>query len=178
MRRFLPFLLLATLLTTLTAWRGARAAENAKWPLSLREGLPASLPGWAANPSDPLPDEDENAMGRYTEVARFFQKIESTTSAKQFRLTVQDYGAGKDLAPQLKKAFSDAAASGVETRSVEIAGRRAYSVTDRSSGRPTTIVTVIVSPSRLVLGEGANVAAEEALALVRSVDFTRVAGAR
>jgi hypothetical protein len=177
MRRFLLLPLLLIALTTRTP-SNACAAEAAKWPLSLRDGLPASLPGWASNPSDPLPDEDENAMGRYTEVARFFQKIESSTSAKQFRVTVQDYGAGKDLAPQLKKAFSDAAASGVETRSVEIAGHRAYSVTDRSSGRPTTIVTVIVSPSRLVLGEGANVAAEEALALIRAVDFPRVAGAR
>jgi hypothetical protein len=156
----------------------ATAPEAARWPLSLRDGLPASLPGWTANPSDPLPEDDENAMGRYTEVARFFQKIESPTSAKQFRLLVQDYGAGKDLVPQLKKAFADAASSGVETRSLELSGFRAYVVTDRSAGRPTTIVTVIVSPSRLVMGQGANVAGDEAAALCRAVDFARVAAAK
>ena len=67
------------------------------WPLSLRDGIPAELPGYAAAPRDPLPDTDENEMGVYTEVSRFFQRIESPTSVRQFRLVVQDYGAGKDV---------------------------------------------------------------------------------
>ena len=117
-------------------------------------------------------------MGLYTEVGRFFQKVESARSTKQFRLTVQDYGAGKDLTAQLKNAFSEAAASGVETRSLEIGGFKTLVVTDRSVGKPTTIVTVIVSPSRLVLGQGANVAGDEALSLVRQVDLARVAAAK
>lgn len=154
------------------------APEGPKWPLTLREGLPASLPGWAAAPSDSLPEEDENAMGHYTEVGRFFQKVESARSTKQFRLTAQDYGAGKDLTAQLKNAFSEAAASGVETRSLEIGGFKTFVVTDRSVGKPTTIVTVIISPSRLVLGQGANVAGDEALSLVRHVDLARVAAAK
>jgi hypothetical protein len=33
------------------------------WPLTLREGLPVSLPGYAAAPTDTLPDESENEMG-------------------------------------------------------------------------------------------------------------------
>ena len=47
-------------------------------------------------------------------------------------------------------------------------------VTDRSTGRPTTLVTVIVLPTRLVLGQGANVPADEALQLIKAVDFAKV----
>ena len=176
MRRFLPTL--ALLLSVLAPPAAPGVPEAPKWPLTLREGLPASLEGWAAAPSDPLPEEDENAMGKYTEVGRFFQKIESSKSTTQFRLSVQDYGPGRDLVPQLKNAFSEAAASGVETRSLEIGRYRAFVVTDRSAGKPTTIVTVIVSPSRLVLGQGANVAGDEAVALVKNVDLARVAAAK
>ena len=149
-----------------------------QWPLTLREGLPAALPGWAAAPTDPLPDEQENAMGRYTEVGRFFQKIESATSTKQFRIAVQDYGSGHDLLPAIRKAVKEAAATGVETRELDLAGHPAFVVTDRSGGKPTTIVTVVVSGGRLVLGAGANVAGDEAVKLVRAVDFTRVVSAR
>jgi hypothetical protein len=176
MRRLL--LVLSLVLPLLEVSPVLALPEAPKWPLTLREGLPASLQGWAAAPTDPLPEEDENAMGRYTEVGRFFQKVESSRSTKQFRLTVQDYGAGRDLTAQLKNAFSEAAASGVETRSLEIGRFHAFVVTDRSAGKPTTIVTVIVSPSRLVLGQGANVAGDEAVALVRNVDLARVAAAK
>jgi hypothetical protein len=177
MRRL--FLIRSLLLLPFLGVSPALARPDApKWPLTLRDGLPATLTGWAAAPTDPLPEEDENAMGRYTEVGRFFQKVESSSSTKQFRLSVQDYGAGRDLVPQLKNAFSEAASSGVETRSLEIGRFRAFVVTDRSAGKPTTIVTVIVSPSRLVLGQGANVAGDEALALVRNVDLARVAAAK
>jgi len=148
------------------------------WPLTLREGLPATLPGYAAAPTETLPEEDENEMGRYTEVARFFQRIESATSTKQFRLAVQDYGEGKDLQTPLRKAYEEAKRVGVEARSVEIAGHKTFVVTDRSQGRPTTLVTVLVTPTRLVLGEGANVAGDEALQLVKAVDFARVVAVR
>ncbi len=85
------------------------ATGKAVWPLSLRDGLPATIPGYVAAPRDPLPDTDENEMGVYTQVSRFFQRIESPTSVKQFQLVVQDYGAGKDLAGAIKKAVAEAA---------------------------------------------------------------------
>lgn len=176
MRRFLTLPVFLLLLTVAVA--ASATPDTPKWPLTLREGLPSSLAGWAGAPTDPLPEEGENGMGRYTEVGRFFQKIESSKSTKQFRLSVQDYADGRDLAPQLKSAFKEAASAGAETKSLEIGQYKAFVVTDRSSGKPTTIVTVIVSPSRLVLGQGANVAAEEAVALVRNVDLARVAAAK
>jgi hypothetical protein len=150
------------------------APDKPAWPLTLREGLPASLPGYAAAPTDSLPDESENEMGQYVEVSRFFQRIESATSTKQFRLAIQDYGIGKDLVAALRKAFTEAKQAGVEARELEVSGHKTFAVTDRSSGRPTTLVTVIVTPSRLVLGQGANVSADEALALVKTVDFAKV----
>jgi hypothetical protein len=148
------------------------------WPLSLRDGLPTSLPGYAAAPRDPLPDTDENEMGIYTEVSRFFQRIESPTSVKQFRLVVQDY-ASKDVVEAIKKAVAEASrAPKVESREVKVAGFPAYAVTDRSEANPTTLVTVVVSASRLVLAQGANVEREEALKLLGHVDFARVAATR
>ena len=117
-------------------------------------------------------------MGRYTEVSRFFQKIESPTSTKQFQISVQDYGAGRDLLVELRKAVSEAAKTGVETREADVAGHRTFVVTDRSTGKPITMVTVLVSPGRLVLGAGSNVSGDEAVKLVRSVDSARVAAAK
>ena len=152
--------------------------EKPAWPLTLREGLPASLPGYAAAPTDPLPDESENEMGAYVEVSRFFQRIESATSTKQFRLVVQDYGSGKDVVAALRKAFAEAKQAGVETRELDVSGYKTFVVTDRSSGRPTTLVTVILNPFRLVLAQGANVTGDEALPLVKLVDFAKVAAAR
>jgi hypothetical protein len=152
---------------------------KATWPLSLREGLPTELPGYSAAPRDPLPDTDENEMGVYTEVSRFFQRIESPTSVRQFRLVVQDYGAGKDLAGAIRKAVSEASrAPNVETREVKVSGLPAFAVTDRSSGNPTTLVTVVATPSRLVLAQGANVEAAEALKLLGHVDFEKVINAK
>jgi hypothetical protein len=149
------------------------------WPLSLRDGIPAELPGYAAAPRDPLPDTDENEMGVYTEVSRFFQRIESPTSVRQFRLVVQDYGPGKDVTAAIKKAVAEAGrAPGVETREAPVAGFPAFAVTDRSAGNPTTLVTVIATPSRLVLGQGANVDAADALKLVGLVDFQKVINAK
>jgi len=156
----------------------ATAPGSARWPLTLRAGLPATLAGWNAAPTDPLPDEGENGMGRYTEVSRFFQKIESSTSTKQFQIAVQDYGAGKDLGGELKKAFTEASKSGAETKETAVSGLKAFVVTDRSSGKPATIVTVLVSGGRLVLGEGANMTGDEAARLLQSVDFAKIAAAR
>ena len=149
------------------------------WPLSLRDGVPAELPGYAAAPRDPLPDTAENEMGVYTEVSRFFQRIESPTSVRQFRVVVQDYGAGKDVTGPIRKAVAEASkAAGVETREVRVSGLPAFAVTDRSGGNPTTLVTVIAAPHRLVLGQGANVEAADALKLVGYVDFQKVINAK
>src|SRR5262252_8740641 len=141
----------------------AAAAEKPVWPLTLREGLPTALPGWNAAPSDPLPEEGENEMGKYVEVARFFQRIEGPASAKQFRIAVQDYGPGKDVKAAIRKAFLEASgAPRVEAREIELGGGKGFVVTDRSGPNPTTLVTVPVAPGRLVLGQGANVGADEA----------------
>ncbi len=171
---------LAFALCALSVFPVLAAAEpdTPRWPLTLRDGLPSTLPGWSAAPTDPLPEEDENGMGRYTEVSRFFQRIESAASTKQFRIAVQDYGIAADLLPLLRKAVSEAARAGVETRELDMAGHRAFVVTDRSTGKPTTMVTVFVSGGRLVLGQGANVPGEEAVKLVRLVDYQKVAAAR
>ncbi len=153
--------------------------DKPTWPLTLREGLPVRLPGYAAAPTETLPEEAENEMGAYVEASRFFQRIESQSSTKQFRIAVQDYGGGRDLVPSLRKAFAEAKKTGgVEARETEISGRRTFVVTDRSTGRPTTLVTVVVLPSRLVLGQGANVSGEEAVQLVKSVDFAKVAAVK
>jgi hypothetical protein len=117
-------------------------------------------------------------MGAYVEVSRFFQRIESPTSTRQFRIAIQDYGNGTDLVPALRKAYDEAKRTGAETRETELSGRKVFVVTDRSSGRPTTLVTVVVSPSRLVLGQGANVPGEEAVELVKSVDLAKVAAVK
>jgi hypothetical protein len=149
--------------------------EKPVWPLTLRQGLPESLPGYATAPSDPLPEESENEMGPHVEVSRFFQKIESQSATRQFRVAIQDYGPGKDITPPLRKAFVEAKQTGtVETRELDISGRKAFLVTDRSSGRPTTLVTVLATPSRLILGEGANVGPEEAIKLLGLVDMAKV----
>ncbi len=168
-----PFPLVLGLLiwcSTLTA-----APDRPVWPLTLREALPAQLPGWKAAPREELPDEDENEMGAYVEVARFFQRIESPTVARQFRVVIQDYK-GKDVTDSIRKALAEAKKnSAVETREFEISGRNGFAVTDRSSSKPTTLVTVIVMPSRLVLGQGANVPGDDAIALIKNVDLGKVA---
>ena len=157
----------------------APAPRKTAWPLSLSDGIPTELPGYAAAPRDPLPDTDENEMGVYTEVSRFFQRVESPTSVRQFRLVVQDYGPGKDLTGAIRKAVAEAAkAPQVQSREEKVAGLTAFAVTDRSAGNPTTLVTVIASPSRLVLGQGANVDAADALKLVGHVDFAKVINAK
>lgn len=152
--------------------------EKPSWPLTLREGLPATLPGYAAAPIESLPEEAENEMGKYVEVSRFFQRIESQSSTKQFRIAVQDYEDGKDLVASLRGAVAQAKKAGVEARETEVSGNKTFVVTDRSTGRPTTLVTVIVLPTRLVLGQGANVAADEAVQLIKAVDFAKVAAVK
>jgi hypothetical protein len=177
MRRVLP---LAALL--LLAWIFPASAQERKtaWPLSLADGLPKQLPGYTAAPTDPLPNTDENDMGVFTEVSRFFQQIESPTVTRQFRLVVQDYGnREKNLEPEIRKAIAEAAkAPSVETKEVKVGGLPAFAATDRSTGSPTTLVTVVVLPSRLVLAQGANVDREAALKLLANVDFQRVASTK
>lgn len=152
------------------------APDKPVWPLTLREGLPATLPGYAAAPKDELPEDNENEMGKYVEIGRFFQRIESPTSTKQFRVVIQDYEGGKDLAGALHQATGEAKkTAGVEAKELELSGRRTFVVTDRSQGKPATLVTIVVTPARLVLGQGANVAGDEALALIKLVDLAKVA---
>jgi hypothetical protein len=168
-----------TLLLLAAAWCAAAQERKTAWPLSLADGLPKDLPGYTVAPTDPLPDTDENDMGVFTEVSRFFQRIESPTVARQFRLVVQDYGKGKNLEPAIRKAVAESAkAPSVEAKEVKVAGLTAFAVTDRSGPNPTTLVTVVVLPSRLVLAQGANVDREAALKLLGSVDFPRIAAAK
>jgi hypothetical protein len=149
------------------------------WPLSLADGLPKELPGYVAAPTDPLPNTDENDMGVFTEVSRFFQRIESPTVARQYRLVVQDYGKEKNLEAEIRKAVAESAkVPSVEAKDVKVAGLTAFAVTDRSGPNPTTLVTVVVLPSRLVLAQGANVDRDAALKLLSYVDFPRVAAAK
>jgi len=149
------------------------------WPGNLRNGLPAQLPGWEAAPRDPLPDTDENEMGVFTQVTRFYQRLESPTVTRQFQFVVQDYARDKNLEASIRKAVAEAAKSpSVETREVTVKGLKAFAVTDRSSGNPTTLVTVVVMPSRLVLAQGANVDRDSALKLLGYVDFDAVAAAK
>jgi hypothetical protein len=153
--------------------------KKTAWPLSLRDGLPRELPGYMAAPTDPLPDTDENDMGVFTEVSRFFQRIESPTVARQFRLVVQDYSKEKNLEPELRRAVAESAKiPSVQAREVKVSGLTAFAVTDRSGPNPTTLVTVLVLPSRLVLAQGANVDREEALKLLSRVDFPRIAATK
>ena len=141
--------------------------------------MPKELPGYVAAPTDPLPDTDENEMGVYTQVARFYQRIESPNVTRQFQLVVQDYGKDKDVEADLKKAMAEAAThQGVEVRDAVLSGHKAWAVTDRTGINPTTLVTVIVLPSRLVLAQGANVDRDAALKLLTHVDFSRVAAAK
>jgi hypothetical protein len=148
------------------------------WPLTLREGLPSTLPGYAPAPKDELPDTYENEMGKYVEIGRFFQRIESPTSTKQFRIAIQDYEGGKDLTASLRSAVAEAKKAGVEAKELDISGRKTFVVTDRSQARPTTLLTVIVTPARLVLGQGSNVTGDEAIGLIKAVDFAKVAAIR
>src|SRR5712692_9657522 len=78
--------------------------EKPVWPLTLRAGLPAALPGWTPAPKDELPDENE--IGKYVDVGRFFQRIESPTSVKQFRVAIQDYN-GASAADSIRKAIAE-----------------------------------------------------------------------
>jgi hypothetical protein len=153
--------------------------RKAAWPLSLADGLPKELPGYIAAPTDPLPDTDENDMGVFTQVSRFFQRIESPTVTRQFQLVVQDYGKEKDVEADLKKAMAEASThQGVEVRDAVLSGHKAWAVTDRTGINPTTLVTVIVLPSRLVLAQGANVDRDAALKMLTYVNFAQVAAAK
>jgi hypothetical protein len=172
-------MLIGALLVAAAFTLRAEDEKKTAWPLSLRDGLPKELPGYTAAPTDPLPDTDENDMGVFTEVSRFFQRIESPTVARQFRLVVQDYGKEKNLEPEIRKAVTEAGkVPGVEAKEAKVAGLTTFAVTDRTGLNPTTLVTVVVLPSRLVLAQGANVERDEALKLLGRVDFSRVAAAK
>jgi len=181
MFRFVAVFLLSAALPTAAqqSQPSQPAPKQSGWPLSLRDGIPKELPGYQAAPTDPLPDTDENDMGVFTEVSRFYQRIESPTVTRQFRLVVQDYGKEKNLEPEIRKAVAESAkVSSVEAKEVKVAGLQAFAVTDRSGINPTTLITVVVLPSRLVLAQGANMERDEALKLLSRVDFPRVAASK
>ena len=149
------------------------------WPGSLRSGLPSELPGYESAPKDPYPDTDENGMGIYTQVSRRYQRIESATVARSLVLVVQDYGRGKDLTGAIRDATKEAGkASGFSSREQAIGGRPGFLVFHREGDKPVTVVTVIASPSRLVLAVADNIDETETLKLVSRVDFQKIADAK
>ena len=152
--------------------------QKTAWPGSLRDGLPDKLPGYVTAPRDPFPDTDENAMGPYTQVSRRYQRIESS-SAKVLVLLVQDYGNKTSLEPALRDASREAGKTpGIESREREIGGRKAFVLVNRTGANPVTIVTVLVTPARLLLAHGDNLEEEETVKLVAHVDFARIADAK
>jgi hypothetical protein len=156
---------------------GGLPSPASAWPGSLRDGLPEKLPGYVTAPKDPFPDTDENAMGPYTQVSRRYQRIEPS-SAKVLVLLVQDYGKNTNLLAALRDAWREAGKSpGIVSREREIAGRKALVVVNRTGANPVTIVTVVVTPSRLLLADGDNLEEEETIKLLDHVDFARVAAA-
>lgn len=152
---------------------------SASWPGSLRAGLPVELHGYTAAPKDPFPDTDENEMGLYTQVSRRYQRIESATRAKSLVLIVQDYGSGKDLTAPLRNAMREAGKVASFTgKEQTLGGRPAFVVFHREGDKPVTVVTVMATPSRVVLGLGDNIDEAETVKLVSQVDFKKVADAK
>lgn len=149
------------------------------WPASLRSGLPAELRGYEAAPKDPYPDTDENAMGVYTQVSRRYQRIESLTLARALVLVVQDYGKGKELTAGIRDATREAGKTpGFSAREQTIGGRPGFVVFHRENARPITVVTVLATPSRLVLAVADNIDEAETLKLLSQVDFRKIADAK
>jgi len=63
-------------------------------------------------------------------------------------------------------------------KEVKVSGHTAFAAIDKTGPNPTTLVTVIVLPSRLVLAQGANVDRETALMLLGKVDYVTVAATK
>ena len=153
--------------------------SSATWPGSLRGGLPVELKGYAAAPKDPLPDTDENAMGVYTQVSKRYQRIESAQLARALVLLVQDYGKGKDLTSAIRDATREAGKSeGFSSRELSIGGRPGFLVFHKEGARPITVVTVLATPSRLVLAVAENIDEAGTLKLLSQVDFQKIATAK
>jgi hypothetical protein len=153
--------------------------SSATWPGSLRSGLPVELKGYATAPKDPLPDTDENAMGLYTQVSRRYQRIESAMLARVLVLLVQDYGKGKDLTAAIRDATREAGKTeGFSAREQAIGGRPGFLVFHREGAKPITVVTVLATPSRLVLAVAENIDEAETLKMVSQVDLQKVANAK
>ena len=118
-------------------------------------------------------------MGVYTEVSRFFQRIESPTrrgsSGSRSRTTAR----GRTSSGSIRDAMALAAKSpGVDTAEVKIGGLPAYVVTDRSHGTAHDARDRRRGPGRLVLASGANVEQDAAAKLLGLVDYAKVAAAR
>ncbi len=153
--------------------------SSATWPGSLRNGLPAELRGYATAPKDPLPDTDENAMGIYTQVSRRYQRIESAMLARVLVLLVQDYGKQKDLTGSIRDATREAGKTpGFSAREQTIGGRPGFVVFHRENAKPVTVVTVLATPSRLVLAVADNIDEADTLKLMSQVDFRKIADAK
>ncbi len=149
------------------------------WPASLRNGLPAEFRGYETAAKDPYPDTDENAMGIYTQVSRRYQRIESTTLARTLVLVVQDYGKGKDLATSIRNATLEAGKEpGVSSREQTIEGKPGFIVFHRENGRPISVVTVLATPSRLVLAVADNIDEQTTLRMFSQVDLQKIAAAK
>lgn len=152
---------------------------SATWPGSLRNGLPAELRGFVSAPKDPLPDTDEDAMGVYTQVSRRYQRIESTMLARVLVLLVQDYGKGKDLTAPIRDATREAGKTeGFSSRELALGGRPGFLVFHREGAKPVTVVTVLATPSRLVLAVAENIDEAETLKMLSQVDFQKIASAK
>ena len=153
--------------------------SSATWPGSLRNGLPVELRGYASAPKDPLPDTDENAMGLYTQVSRRYQRIESAMLARVLVLLVQDYGKGKDLTAAIRDATREAGKTeGFLGREQAIGGRPGFLVFHREGAKPITVVTVLATPSRLLLAVAENIDEAETLKMLSQVDLQKIANAR
>ena len=151
--------------------------EKPAWPLTLRDGLPALLPGYAAAPRTRCRTRTRTRWDLYRGLP-----ILPADRERDFDPSVPSRRPGLRPGEEPRGHSSQGRFPGVErfrgAREVKLGRFPAFAVTDRSGARPTTLVTVVVTPSRLVLGQGSNVDWEEALKLVRLVDFEKVAGAR
>jgi hypothetical protein len=118
-------------------------------------------------------------MGVYTQVSRRYQRIESTMLARVLVLLVQDYGKGKDLTAAIRDATREAGKTeGFSSRELSIGGRPGFLVFHREGTKPITVITVLATPSRLVLADAENIDEAEALKLISQVDFQKIANAR
>jgi hypothetical protein len=59
-----------------------------------------------------------------------------------------------------------------------VAGYKTFAVTDRSGGPPTALVTVLLTKSRILMAQGANMDSDEAIRLLATVDMPKILAAK